>query len=154
MDFQIDVQWPDGPFANVDVRQTFRNVVGGRLRRAMEKIADHAAGQYGAYPRISGSFRVTQESGDELEYTIRNDDPIFPFLEADTSPHVITAHDGLLAFPGPWEGGMVFVKSVNHPGTKGKYHLQEAWDEGEADLSEAVEGGLEAWLESWGTAGA
>lgn len=154
MDFTIEARWPDGPFSGGDVRASFRSVVGARLRRAMEKIANHAAADYDAYPRISDAFRVTQTSGDELEYTIDNTSEIFPFVEADTRPHVITAHGNFLAFPGPWAGGVVFVKSVNHPGTKGHYRLQNAWDEGANDLSDAVEEGVMAWLESWGNASA
>jgi hypothetical protein len=70
-----------------DYRASFRNVVGGRLRRRMERVAEAAAANT-PFPAIAERYRVVQESaGDVLTFRIENDSEIFPFVENDTVPH-------------------------------------------------------------------
>lgn len=151
-EFRLEwAQWPEYATASGDVRQTVRNVVGGRMRRAMQKIADDAR-SHTPYQKIADAYRVEQStSGGSVGFSIYNDSPLFPFREYDTKPHVIRAtNKPWLVFEPRGAGHLVQVKEVQHPGTHGTHTLQEAWDRGADPLSAAVDGAFDAILSRLG----
>lgn len=67
---------------------------------------DHPWNEYGAVH--ADTRRVVNDGRHNLLAT----------LERGSAPHVIRARNAdMLAFIGSWTGGMIFRKSVNHPGT-------------------------------------
>lgn len=154
MSASFEIKWVEFPkyaSSNVDVRASIRNVVAGRMRRAMQKVAQDAA-QRTPYPRIASAYRVEQDTGGgHIELTIRNDSPIWPYREYDTKPHIIRAGARpWLVFEPRGAGHLVMVKEVHHPGTKGTHTLGEAWDRNADNLAAAIDGAYNAILSRLG----
>jgi len=104
--------------------------------------------------RTSRGWYVTGPyvDGDGIEFHLQHpqgpdDPPDVEWLNSGTRPHVINARRArFLAFPGEYVsgpvvptrtgGGMVFVKSVNHPGTDGTGFIDRIL--GQANVADVV----------------
>lgn len=71
---------------------------------------------------------VVVAEGDLFVVTVATDDPIAPYVEYPTRPHVIRPKDpdGYLRFRVKPDGHVVFAQVVQHPGTEGSYMMQKA----------------------------
>lgn len=68
---------------------------------------------------------VFEATGEHRRVEVYTFDPVAPNVEWDTQPHRIPAKPGgVLAIPTP--DGMVFARSVEHPGTKGVHMMATA----------------------------
>lgn len=161
-DFTQTIDYPSFSLGEVDVRQAFRNVVGSRMRRGMQRIADDAANNT-PFPHIAEAYRVTQETvGDLLTFDIVNDDAHWPFVEYDMPRHEVPPvlapiqpfiewvdYNALELSPFAVHAKVAAV-GFTHPGTHGRHMLEEAFDSGVMQLEASIEEGLDLLAETWG----
>lgn len=86
-----------------------------------------------------GSVTVIVEGGETFSIDVYTRDPIAPFVEYPTRPHVIRARKlgGVLTIP--TAHGMRYATLVHHPGTEGSYMLMTALAEIAAEWRRIVE---------------
>jgi hypothetical protein len=148
-DWGFSIVWPPGALGFADTRQHFLNVLGSRIKRALETVKGWAAATT-PFPHIAQAYQVVQESGAELSYSIINTDDDFWWVESDTQPHNIP---GAFGRPAPFgEGGR--FSGYFHPGTHGHHMFEQAWDQGTEQLDNAMGEGLASYLSLWGSYGA
>lgn len=140
------VAFPKEALESVDVRATYRNIVAGRVRRVLQRIASDAD-SHTPYASMQGGYAIVQRSGgSSLEFTVENRIDKWPFVEYDTRAHNI---------PHAWGRPYPFGTSGRfdgyfHPGTRGKHMFQNAWDEGAELIADGIEEATAAWLARWG----
>jgi hypothetical protein len=156
MPFTATTEYPkiaDGTAA----RASYRSVVGGALRRALELIRAAAAGATATqYPNIAEDYAVVQASSGDLAFALVNRNPSWQWVEYPTEPH----------FP-PWKRdsrlaqwverkGMppraVFpiARKISRQGTVGHFFLTTAWGDGREALTEALSAAIGRWWASGG----
>lgn len=161
-DFTQTIDYPSFSLGEVDVRAAFRNVVGSRMRRGMDRIAQEAANNT-PFDTIASAYSVVQETvGDQLVFEIRNADPHFAFVEEDMPAHAIPPVQAPIAPFLVWGEAVganpyaarekVAMFGFEHPGTKGRHMLEYAWDDGIGQLEGSIEEGLDLLVERWGAA--
>jgi hypothetical protein len=77
-----------------------------------------------------GEVTVTS-NGARLTIPVFTDDPVAPYVEWDTQPHLIVPKDQLTGVLRYWDtsGNIVFAQVVHHPGTKGAHMMATALTE-------------------------
>ena len=117
----------------------------GTLYRAVTLARDRkstsATPMYSIYTRRGRSYQANMRQGRQGSNRRRNrnnmDGFYGPFVEFGTRPHQIKARPGkALAFQGA--GGMVFRRSVNHPGSRPRPYLGTAYQSKKIEALEAV----------------
>lgn len=86
-----------------------------------------------------GPVEVILEGGESFSIDVYTRDPVAPFVEYPTRPHVIRARKlgGVLTIP--TAHGMRYATMVHHPGTQGSYMLMTALAEIAAEWRGIVE---------------
>lgn len=157
------VEYPAAPLRRPDVRGNYHGTVANALSREMGAVADQAAATT-PFPRIADSYDVvTIEGATTVWAAVLNDSEIFPFVEEDTAPHFIPPHWPPREAIEAWveEKGLppeavfpimlkIAREGVQHPGTRGKHYLAEAWEGRETAIFEGLERATELTLERFG----
>jgi hypothetical protein len=127
------------------------------LRVALREIADvvsSSARHEHAYQNRTGALTNSIRAGvvtgvNTLSVEVTADTPYAAAIESGARPHKITAKaGGVLRFA--TAGGIVFAKSVNHPGNKAYRFLAEALEREQGDMAIFVATGLEDALQEAG----
>lgn len=120
--------------------ERIRTRVGDDLRdrvRAHTPVATPPPGAWSewlhARRRLPGTLRDSWEvhvhelPGERYVVDVVTQDPVAPYVEWDTEPHLIVPKEpgGVLRF---WdrEGALQFARSVHHPGTRGQHMMAKA----------------------------
>jgi hypothetical protein len=154
-DFTVEAKYPEGALEPADVRQNFRNIMGGRIRRVMGDMTERAA-QETKSQRVAEGYAVVQVSeGEDIAFAIVNNEQIFPFVEEDTVAHWAPWGEGTELAQWSEEHDIdpfLVARKIAREGTKGEHVLQRVWDQGADALAETIQEGCDSWLESYGTA--
>jgi hypothetical protein len=161
-DFTQTINYPDWALGQPDVRQVFRDVVGHRMRRGMQRIADEAAGNT-PFDHIAEAYKVEQESvGETLVMSVTNTDEHFFFVEENMPEHEVPPVSAPVApfeewvenvgasVSGWYARNKVALLGFHHPGTKGHHMLEEAWDSEIVVVEASIEEGLDILMQRWG----
>lgn len=104
-----------------------------------------ARGREPGHLRRSWERTTVLWEGDGLRAEVLTRDPVAPFVEYPTSPHVIRPRrpDGWLRF---WvRGVLVFAKVVHHPGTRGSFMMHRAAEALRAEFPGIAREELDRW---------
>lgn len=118
-------------------------------RAGMQALAGQmkqdAQAAYSDVPVIRDGFAYDTQISPYPRLQLTNRSDRFPLVEYQTRPHVITAKNApYLVFP--IDGHWVRVKSVNHPGTRGRYAIDPIFARNEAAWRALGEQAVEAML--------
>lgn len=124
---------PDGAWS-ADLARRLYNLT----QNTAQRLKRGAQAAYSRYPALAAGFQqVTSIRPPTYVAGLQNVNPIFPFREYDTKPHVIAAKNGgRLAFM--YGGHLVRPRAVNHPGTHGLYAIPPLFAAEEAAFAAAL----------------
>lgn len=101
------------------------------LQRLMSSLKDQARAAYADVPVVRDGFSYDTQTSPFARGRLLQRSDRFALLEFPTRPHVIRAkHAPYLVFR--IDGHWVRVKSVNHPGTKGRHAIDPIFARAEA----------------------
>lgn len=107
---------------------------------ALAPVADQIrAGAQRAYAgtRFEAAFVVSRQSTPVTAIRLVNTHPLFTVVEYPTRPHTITARRApYLVFQ--VQGRWVRVRSVQHPGTKGRLAIDKVFQDAETAFTDAL----------------
>ena len=142
MDFKWKIELPEP--SQDDPEQSFREVVGGAAAGVLlDLVSDAQAGT--PYSYADGWDLEEDESSGTVSWGIANDWRFWWVREYDMPPHLITAAAApFLVFE--YNGHLVQVPSVNHPGSKGNHLIEQLWKSYQPQLAEVTQQATYAWL--------
>lgn len=131
---KIDVK-KNIPQMDKQMQQAFEGIVDDYSFRALREMQVRAPVRTGALQ--FGIWRQMIVSADRIFARIFSTAPYTMAVEKGTRPHSIVAKDAkaLRFYVG---GKAVFVKSVQHPGTKGKFFIRASIEAAKAILPEII----------------
>lgn len=112
----------------VRAQTAWERVLRTGLQSLMQDIKDQARAAYSDAPTIRDGFTYTTQTSPYVRGQLIARADKFPVVELPTRPHTITAVNvPYLVFP--IDGHWVRVKSVNHPGTKGRRAIEAIFEQ-------------------------
>lgn len=132
----VNIEMPEIAFNTAEAISRYESGIRAIIKITGEKLLATSRAAYASTPNIAAKFG--QFTGDQPP-TIRlvNTDPIFPFVEYPTRAHTITATRApFLVFK--VDGRWVKVRSVSHPGTKGKLAIDGLVDAASNEMIDKV----------------
>jgi hypothetical protein len=147
---------PSEAFLRSDDRARLRDIVGHRMRRRFDRLAQQARERTARWQRFAGSYFVRQRTEPTaLVFELGNSDPRFPFFEQTTRGEPRT-------YP-PWGEGseladwaarhgippFLVARKVKTFGTIGHYIMRDVWDENEADIDSTARGAVTDFMVRW-----
>jgi hypothetical protein len=96
--------------------------------------------------REPGVWRVRRGAYNGYEAKVATNDPIAPYVEDDTRPHIIRAKPGKsLRFRAWPTGEVVYARFVRHPGTTGRHMVLSAEAAAKVSFALICEPRLQRW---------
>ena len=133
-----------------EARNLFRDIVGHRLRRRMEKVLADAQ-RNTPYPDIASQYYIQQRSeGANFSVGIGNRHPIFGYLEYGTRAHWPPWGQGTrLAAWSEARGLIPFMvaRSIASHDQPPKKMLNAVWERSADDINSTIDAALDAWLQ-------
>lgn len=153
MKAQITLQLPEALNRAVDSHERFNAAQRHYVSPVFRELLADVQGQT-PYDSIRDAYSIFEgESGQGVEFGLRNSNPIWLYREVDTAPH--WAPWGPETSLGQWaeERGIepfLVARKIAAEGTEGNYIVRDSWKDYEPRIQEASQRAFYAWARAFG----